>query len=128
MSTDRLKFIVSSYEKEFAERGGITPSDPLKFHLYHLARYWSRFAGFCRQDPSNIDAFINGDLGGCVQVGSEFAHQLIGPSEPVYERWQDYWQRTQTVLNKRPVNLNAVEDSIRSFNECLVAVNYDPWK
>ena len=128
MSTDRLKFIVSSYEKCFAERGGITPSDPLKFHLYHLARYWSRLVGFCRQDPSNIDEFINGDLGVCVQVGSEFAHHLIGPSAPVYARWQDYWQRTQAILNERPVTLDAVEDSIRSFNECLVVVNYDPWK
>ena len=101
--------MISSYEKIFAERGGITPSDPLEFHLYHLERYWSRLVGFCRQDPSKADCFVDSDLGACVEVGSEFAHKLIGPSSPIHERWQEYWRRTQAILHKRPVTIKNVE-------------------
>ena len=119
--------MIPRYEKMFTERGGITPSDPLMFHLYHLARYWSRLVGFCRQDPSKPAALIDTDLGACVQVGSEFAHKLIGADSPIHRVWQDYWTQTQAVLHKRPVSIDAVESASRTFDSCLAELKYDPW-
>jgi hypothetical protein len=52
--------MIPGYERMFAERGGITPSDPLGFHLYHLARYWNRLVGICRQAPSKPEVWIDG--------------------------------------------------------------------
>jgi hypothetical protein len=124
---ERVKVLIPGYEKMFAERGGITPSDPLKFHLYHLARYWSRLVGFCRQDPLKPEAFIDTDLGACVKVGSKFAHKLVEPSSSIYEEWQKYWEQTQAILHKRPVTIEDVEATSRSFDECLAKLKYDPW-
>jgi hypothetical protein len=124
---ERVREIMPGYEKMLAERGGITPSDPLKFHLYHLARYWSRLVGFCRQEPSKPAAFIETDLGACVQVGSEFAHKLIGEDSPIHGRWQEYWTQTQAVLHERPVSLENVETASRIFDTCLAELKYDPW-
>jgi len=120
---DRVSAMIPGYEQMFAERGGITPSDPLEFHLYHLARYWSRLVGFCQQDPAKPASFINGDLGACVQVGSEFAHQLTGPNSPIYDQWQAYWMQTKAVLYYRPVTIEAVEAASKFFDECLAALN-----
>jgi hypothetical protein len=119
--------MIPRYEEIFATRGGVTPTDPLKFHLYHLARYWSRLVGFCRQEPSRPAGFIDGDLGVCVLVGSEFAHRLIGVDSPTYTHWQDYWAQTQAVLHRRPVTIEAVEAALQAFNTCLVDLRYDPW-
>jgi hypothetical protein len=123
----RASAMIPGYEKMFAERGGITPSDPLEFHLYHLARYWSRLVGFCRQDPSKSEVWIDGDLGACVEVGSEFAHRLIEPTHPIYKQWQEYWIHTQAMLHERPVTIEAVEAASRSFNVCVAELKYDPW-
>jgi hypothetical protein len=68
----RIAAMGTRYEKMFAERGGATPSDPLEFHLNHLLVYWGRLVGFCRQDPSRSENWINADLGACVAVGTEF--------------------------------------------------------
>jgi hypothetical protein len=119
--------MIPGYEEMFARRGGITPSDPLQFHLYHLACYWSRLVGFCRQAPSKPQVWIEGDLGACVQVGSEFAHKLIAQDSPIYRHWQDYWLQTQEVLHQRPVTLAAVEAASRTFDACLAELKYDPW-
>ena len=127
MLAERVSTMVPAYEKLFAERGEITPSDPLEFHLYHLARYWSRLIGFCRQDPSKPAAFIDTDLGACVQVGSEFADKLIDPSSPIHEHWQHYWKRTQAMLKERPVTMEDVEAASRAFEDCLARLRYDPW-
>ena len=125
--SERVSDMIPRYEKLFAERGGITPSDPLEFHLHHLARYWSRLLGFCRQYPSKPAEYIDGDLGACVQVGSEFAHKLIMADSPVYGRWQEYWTQTQSVLHKRPVSIDSVESAHRAFEACLGELKYDPW-
>jgi len=127
MRTDKIRAMTSNYEKLFAERGGITPSDPLQFHLYHLARYWSRLVGFCRQVPSKPETAIDTDLGACVDVGSQFVHRLIEPSSPIYGQWQDCWTRTQAVLRERPVTLEAVEAASRVFDSCAAGLKYDPW-
>ena len=119
--------MIPGYEQMFRERGEITPADPLEFHLYHLARYWSRLVGFCRQVPDKPETAIDTDLGACVAVGSEFANKLIQPSLPIYARWQDYWQRTQSVLRDRPVALEQVEGASRTFDDCLSELKYDPW-
>jgi hypothetical protein len=124
---ERVSDMIPRYEKLFAERDSITPSDPLEFHLYHLARYWSRLLGFCRQDPSKPAAYIDGDLGACVQVGSEFTHKLITVGSPIYGRWQDYWTQTQAVLHRRPVSIDTVEAAHRAFESCLRELKYDPW-
>jgi len=124
---ERVSAMISGYEEMFAERGGVTPIDPLKFHLYHLARYWYRLVGFCRQTPSNPEGWIDGDLGACVQVGSEFVHGLIAPDSPIYRLWQDYWAQTQSVLHNRPITMDAVEAASRAFDACLVELKYDPW-
>ena len=124
---ERVSAMVSGYEEMFAERGGVTPTDPLKFHLYHLARYWSRLIGFCRQTPTKLESWIDSDLGACVQVGSEFAHILIAPDSPVYKLWLDYRAQTLSMLHKRPVTIDAVEAVSRAFDSCVVKLKYDPW-
>ncbi|MGC3971404.1 MAG: hypothetical protein QM775_29915 [Pirellulales bacterium] len=124
---ERVREIIPRYEEMFAGRGGVTPDDPLEFHLYHLARYWSRLVGFCRQDPSRPAAFIDGDLGACVQVGSEFAQKLIESGSPIYERWQNHWTQTQAILHRRPVTMEAVEAASHAFDACIADLKYDPW-
>jgi hypothetical protein len=126
---ERTRAMMLNYESIFNERGGVTPSDPLKFHLYHLALYWARLVGFCEQFPSNPETVIDGDLGACVAVGSEFTNQLIVPDLPVYHLWQEYWKRTQTVLHDRPVTLENVKAASQSFHHCLAELKYDPpWR
>jgi hypothetical protein len=124
---ERIGAIIPGYEKLLAERGNITPSDPLEFHLYHLARYWSRLVGFCRQYPLKPEVCIDGDLGACVAVASEFAHKLIEPSSTIHRLWQDYWTHTQAILHDRPVTIEDVEAASRKFDECLAELRYDPW-
>ena len=124
---ERVSAMLSGYEEMFAKRGGVTPTDPLKFHLYHLARYWSRLVGFCRRTPTKPEGWIDGDLGACVQVGSEFAHKLIGPDSPIYGRWQDYWVQAQAMLHQRPVTIDAVEAAAQTFDACVADLKYDPW-
>ena len=127
LPAERVTAMIPRYEAMFAKRGGITPSDPLEFHLYHLARYWSRLVGFCRQDPIKPTAIVDSELGACVHVGTEFAHQLIRPESPINEKWQEYWAQTQAVLHKRPVTIEAVEAASHAFSACLAELKYDPW-
>ncbi len=122
----RVSAMIPGYEEMFAKRGGVTPTDPLKFHLYHLFLYWSRLVGFCRQVPAKPEAAIDTDLGACVQVGSEFAHRLVDSRSPISALWQDYWKRTQAVLHDRPVTLHDVEEAAKAFNACLAKLDYDP--
>ncbi len=119
--------MVPRYEQLFKERGGITPSDPLRFHFYHLSRYWPRLVGYCKRVAGNTKIAVDSDYGACVAVASEFASRLIGPDSPVYEQWQECWRLTQAVLDERPVRLQDVEAASRAFEECLSALNYDPW-
>lgn len=126
--TERVNTKIRQYEKMFADRGEYTPSDPLEFHLSHLASYWSRLVGFCRQAPSETEHWIVGDLGACVAVGSEFAQKLIGPSSPIYSLWQAYWRQTQAILYDRPVTFEAVEAASQAFDACIDELKYDPWK
>ena len=123
----RTHAMTPGYEQMFNERGGITPADPLEFHLYHLARYWSRLIGFCRLVPVQRETAIETDLGACVAVGSEFAHKLILPEMRVYRLWREYWQRTQAILHDRPVTLADVELALGVFNDCLSELKFDPW-
>ena len=124
---ERIAATVRRYEEMFAGRGGVTPSDPLQFHLFHLARYWSRLVGYCTQDPSSCAAFIDSELGACVQVGSDFAHKLIGTDSPIFELWQEYWAHTQSVLHTRPVTWEAVDRTSGILETCLAELGYDPW-
>ena len=123
---ERVSDMRPRYEKMFAERGGVTPSDPLKFHLYHLTLYWYRLIGFCQQTPDKPEGWIDGDLGACVLVGSEFVHKMIDANSPIYRQWQECWKRTQGVLHERPVTLQDVERASQAFDACLAALKYDP--
>ena len=125
---ERTRAMIPGYEGMFRERSGITPSDPLEFHLFHLARYWSRLVGFSKQVPEKPETAIDTDLGACVAVGSEFAHKMIEPSLPIYECWQHYWRLAQMVLHERPVTLEQIEAASRAFNDCLSVLKYDPWR
>jgi len=127
MLEERVANIIPDYEKMFAERGDVTPTNALEFHFYHLARYWSRLVGFCRQYPSEPEGWIDGDLGACIQVGSDFADKLIDPSSLIHHQWQDYRKQADAILHERPVTITDVESALNSFEGCLVALNYDPW-
>jgi hypothetical protein len=123
---ERIAVMTPRYEQMFAERGDVAPTDPLEFHLYHLALYWQRLVGFCSQDPSKTEGIIDTDLGACVAVGSEFAHKLIDPRSPVVGQWQHYWNRAQIVLQKRPVTLQDVEAASQAFGNFLAEYGYNP--
>lgn len=124
---ERGRRMIPGYMEMFAKRGGVTPINPLKFHFYHLARYWSRLVVFCRHNPSKPEGCIDGDLGACVQVGSEFADKLIDPASPIYASWRKYWTQTQIVLHRRPVTIEAVEAASQAFDDCVAGLKYDPW-
>ena len=125
---ERVTALIPNYAEMFEERGRFTtPSDPLEFHLHHLARYWSRLVGFCKQTPSKPEGWIDGDLGACVAVGTEFADKLIEPNSPLFRLWQEYRTQTQAVLYVRPVSLEQVESASRAFDVCLAEIKYDPW-
>ena len=124
---ERIATLTSNYGRMFEERGRFaTPSDPLEFHLHHLARYWSRLGGFCRQTPSKPEGWIDGDLGACVAVGTEFADKLI-VKIPNFQLWQEYQIQTHAVLHVRPVTLEQVESALRAFDACLAGMKYGPW-
>lgn len=125
---DRVSAIASTYEKGYAERGNVTPEDPLEFHLYHLARYWSRLVGFCHQFSLEPDGLMQSDLGACIQVGSERAHRLIGPDSPIHDLWQEYWWHTTILLHNRPTTKELVDAAHTAFESCLTRLKYDPWK
>lgn len=125
--TDRISAMNPRYEELYMDRGDITPSDPLEFHLYHLARYWSRLVGFCEQDRQDPGGFIDSNLGACVAIASKFAQEMIAPTCPMYAQWQDYWRLTRRVLHERPVTMEDVEAARRAFEGCLTELNYDPW-
>lgn len=124
---ERIRALYPNYEKMFIEREEGALSEPLKFHLHHLALYWNRLVGFCRQVPSKPETAIDTDLGACVAVGSEFTHKLITQNMPVHPLWLKYWGSMQAVLHDRPVTLEDVEAASRSFDECLYELKYDPW-
>lgn len=126
MLAERTALMFPKYKQLFAGRGGITPSDPIQFHFYHLVRYWSRLLGFCKQDIQKPERFIETDLGACVQVGSDFADELIEVNNPLYDRWKDYWKRLQSILHERPASLADIESASKSFDECAAALKYDP--
>ena len=99
MLAEREEQLIPNYKKMFLERGGVTPADPLEFHLNHLATYWSRLVGFCRLHPDHPEACVDGDLGACVKVGSDFADATIDPASPIFDCWCVYKQLADTVLH-----------------------------
>ena len=125
--TDRLSALRAEYERDFAERSDTTSTDPLKYHLYHLALYWRRLLGFCRNFASSEGASVHTNFGVCIQMGSEFATKLIGPSSPIFELWQDYWWRTCAMLHKPAITLEEAEAASRAFDACLARLGYNPW-
>ena len=122
-----IKKLTSDYLQHFAERGGITPTDPLEFHFYHLARYWSRLTGFCRQASDTPEGWIESDLGACVEVGTKFANESIDANSPNFKEWKSYMEKVNGILHSRPVSLQDVENASLSFENFLSAINYDPW-
>lgn len=122
----RIRKVIPEYEEMFEERGGVTPTDPLQFHLYHLARYWCRLVGFCRQMPKSPEACIDGELGALVAVASEYSNALIGLDRRVGAVWAEYWSRAQTMLHERPVTIEDVERTSEIFEQVLSTLEFDP--
>lgn len=118
--------MIPDYERMFEERGGVVPADPLRFHLYHIALYWRRLIAACKEYPKP-EGWIYGDLGACIQVGSMFAHKLIGPGSPIYDLWQQYWAQTQAVLHDQHVTMEAIDAASHAFDSCLKELGYDPF-
>lgn len=127
MLEERVIEMNTGYRAQFAERGGVTPTDPLEYHLYHLTLYWSRLIGFCRQDPANPDNWIEGDLGACVQVATDFASELIKKDHSAYESWMRYHKQVFRILYERPVSLGEVEGASNSYDHFLRDFGYDAW-
>lgn len=116
-----------SYETMFAERGEFTPSDPLEFHLYHLARYWSRLVGFCRIMPGSPEIFADGAMGITIRVANRFMDPLVGAFPALVASWNSYNQLSERVLQRRVVLLNDVEAASEAFDRLLATASYDPW-
>ena len=127
MLTERAKTIVPKYEENFSDRGGVTPTEPIEYHLYHLACYWSRILGFIRRTPGNSESLIEGNFGACIEVGNHFLAKSITPSSDMYRQWVTYSEMASVILYKRPVHDEDIELTFERFNECLAAVDYDPW-
>lgn len=123
---EKVREMIPDYQRMFDERGGVVPVEPLKFHLYHIALYWRRLIGFCKEYPKP-EGWIYGDLGACIQVGSIFAHKLISPDSPIYDLWQEYWAQTQALFHERPVTMEAIEAASKVFDDCLKKIGYNPF-
>lgn len=126
---ERIRLLIPRYEEMFSERGEyeFIPDDPMTFHLYHLARYWSRLVGFCRLEPDSSESFVNGDGGACVKVGTDFADGALSPDSPIKDLWQDYLGKTQALLLEEPASAGDVEAASQAFDRCLTELGYDPW-
>ena len=124
---ERVEKLAADYEKMFSERGDVTPMNPLEFHLYHLARYWSRLTGFARMTPDNLSAMIEGDLGACIKVGTGFADQVVKQDSPIFVPWATYLEGATGILDGRSVSLEDIEHTSLAFDRCLSAADYDPW-
>ncbi|RYD24447.1 MAG: hypothetical protein EOP88_00125 [Verrucomicrobiaceae bacterium] len=109
---------VSSYEQIFEERGGVTPSDPLEFHLYHLAEYWGRLVGFSRVWPDSPGAFVKGGPGDGIRVANRFAAGVIEDSPAISEAWQTYVRLADVVLNEPTVSVIDVEAASEALDRC----------
>jgi hypothetical protein len=118
--------MLHSYESMFASRGEVTPTDPLEFHLFHLARYWSRLVGFARHVGDGCNSLIEGDLGTAVRMGTEQAGRVIRETD-AGDLWHDYVERVETMLTIRPVSLESIERASKGFDKCLEAIGFDPW-
>lgn len=124
---ERVAKITSDYAVMFAERGDATPVDPLEFHLFHLARYWSRLVGFCRQTPDGVGACLNGDLGACIQVGTKHVGQLIAAESKIAEEWETYTKQVHDLFHEQRPSLESVEEASATFDRCLAGIKYNPW-
>ncbi len=119
--------MLHSYESMFASRGEVTPTDPLEFHLFHLARYWSRLVGFARNVGDGCNSLIEGDLGTAVRMGTDHTGRVIRETDVIGDLWTDYVERVETMLTLRPVSIETIERASEGFDKCLEAIGYDPW-
>jgi hypothetical protein len=111
----------------FASRGEVTPADPLEFHLFHLARYWSRLGGFAGHVSDGCNSLIEGDLGIAVRMGTEQADRVIRDMDLIGDLWTDYVEQVETMMTLRPVSTETMERASAGFDRCLEAIGYDPW-
>jgi len=123
----RTEQMIPGYRRMFEERGDVTPIDPLEFHLYHLALYWSRLVGFCRMTQSSPEGWIDGDMGACIEVGTRFANDVVDSQPRIRDRWNDYRMKVDEILYQRPVTLHDVEEASTLFDQCLASIEYNPW-
>ncbi|RYD42225.1 MAG: hypothetical protein EOP85_11510 [Verrucomicrobiaceae bacterium] len=111
----------------FDRRGEVTPSDPLEFHLYHLARYWSRIVGFIRQYPGDPERWMDGNGGQAIRIANGFTESAINPASKVLNEWQIYKVASDATFHKRPLSGDDIEKASAAFERFLVAAGYNPW-
>jgi hypothetical protein len=125
---DRTFDMTARYEQMFASRDLTDWADGSRYHLYHPALYWSRLVGFCRLTPNECASWMDTELGACVAVGSNFVDPLIESNSAAFAPWQRYRRRLQSLFEDRSISLADVEEASKGYDECLAALEYDPWK
>lgn len=125
--TTRDQATEREYLAMLANRGEVTPDDPLRFHLHHLVRYWYRIVEFSRQRPHSVFHLIQSDLGSCIRVATGQASPLVSRGEPIYNPWQDYLVSAAPVLEVRYAAFEEIEAACLAFNRCPPTLGFNPW-
>ena len=125
--TQKEREMLDSYESMFASRGEVTPTDPLEFHLFHLARYWSRIVGFAKVVGDGCDSLVEGDSGSLVRMATDQAGRVLREADLIPNLWTEYVDQLETMLTLRPVSVKVIERASDEFDKCLEAIGYDPW-
>ena len=128
LSASRLSEIRSQYEQNFSVRDDAALVEPLEYHLYHLALYWSRSIGFCDLDRLDASGWVNSDLGACVAVGTEIVSEIIDAQPPCFEAWESYRTLTDAMLRNETRSIENVKAASKAFAHFLDLMGYVSWE
>ena len=98
-----------------------------EFHLFHLARYWSRIVGFAEVVGDGCDSLVEGDSGSLVRMATDQAGRVLREADLIPNLWTEYVDQLETMLTLRPVSVKVIERASDEFDKCLEAIGYDPW-
>jgi hypothetical protein len=128
LDSDRLSRVRSQYDQNFRTRSDTSPTEPLEYHLYHLALYWSRLMGFCGSHPSDAAHWVDSDLGACVAVGTDVVSGTLGSLHPHRAGWSSYLALIHVVLNQSQVSFKEVEAASNAFSRFLELLGFVSWE